>query len=409
MLKRLITFLLFGLHLTSAVPQTTYKTDTIKLNYLITNRINLQDSLINWDLVFDSTFYEKDIYWLGEAHGTKYSYDALWIIFKHIHEKVKFKYFLIEAGYPAEFYINKYLDTGNEQLLITCFENFKGGYNYNQDLFDFYRRLYTYNQSLDATDRIIVVALDYIQNNFVSSRFLRSLLLEHVQCLELLRDANKFINKPIKNTDRLLHIYDELYTDLLNDKSKYIKCLDSSYFAYQYTLRNITSSWISELTNFLDVREVLMFDNFKIRNQDLNFKKNKAFAYFGSSHCYLEKTKGFESFSSRIKKSNPRLSIVSIIMMYAKSKTRAPVNTTLLSIILPDMKTYINWPFSNNWNIPSKLWADKISLINLNKDRSPFQKSKWFIAGSLKEYHTTDYFQYIVFIKNSPAAARIQN
>jgi len=409
MLKRLITFLLFGLHLTSAVPQTTYKTDTIKLNYLITNRINLQDSLINWDLVFDSTFYEKDIYWLGEAHGIKYSYDALWILFKHIHEKVKFRYFLIESGYPAEFYLNKYLETGNEELLNISFESFRGGFNNNQNLFDFFCKLYKYNQNLDPKDRIKVVALDYTQNNIFSSRFLRSLLLEHVQCLELPRVGNKFVNKPIKNTDRLLHIYEQLYADLLNDKSKYVNCLDSSYFAYQYTLRNITSSWISELTNFLDVREVLMFDNFKIRNQDLDFKKNKAFAYFGSNHCYLEKTKGFESFSSRIKKSDPQLSIVSIVMKYAKSKTRAPINTTLLSIILPDTKGSINWPFSNNWNIPTKLWDDNISLISLNKDLSPFQKSRWFILGYLNGFHTTDYFQYVVFIKNSPAAAKIQN
>ena len=53
-----------------------------------------------------------------------------------------------------------------------------------------------------------------------------------------------------------------------------------------------------------------------------------------------------------------------------------------------------------------KLWDDPITLINLNKAGSPFRKSGWLVSGRLEGLHTTDYFQYVVVIKDSPAAVR---
>lgn len=374
------------------------------LKYLKNNSFDLKDSGANWDSFLDSSFYKNNLFWIGETHAIKYSYDANWILFKQIHSKTGFKYYLLEAGYISEIYLNKYLETGDENYLQMEFNSIKGTMGCNIDAFDFYRKLYTYNQGLPREKRIEIVSIDIEHQYKETDKYIRSLW----QNYEMTKDTNEFINRFCQFKEDYKNLYNKLFIDISKDSAKYKAILKFDYPTFWYLVRNITYLFQAKASsNWNKTRDSLMFENYKIRLLNHDFIKSKAFAYFGTGHCYLERTKNTQWIASLIKDSYPSVKSTSIIFLYSDCKAMRPIWS------LPKNKQksakankgYVNVSFSNDFeNSHRKFSKSDYTLFNITNTSITFNTSKIFRYDTDNEKSMRDYFHYILLIKDSPAS-----
>ena len=115
--------------------------------------------------LFDKAFYGSDLILSGEMHGTANSYRVQKLLVNKLKEKANFKYYLIELDYVTGLKINKYLETGDEALLKTQFDQMKGSFVYSREYYDVFTHVYKINQTLKEKDRI---------NSSASTNFLRA-------------------------------------------------------------------------------------------------------------------------------------------------------------------------------------------------------------------------------------------
>ena len=144
--------------------------------YLQANATDIRDSAVNWETVFDSSFYKNDIFWIGETHAIVNSYDAKWILFKQIHKRTGFKYYLLESSRITEIYLNNYLLTGDEKFLQRDFAARNGTMGCNMDEYEFCKKLFRYNQDLPVGKRVEFVSIDIEHQYVETDQYIRSLL-----------------------------------------------------------------------------------------------------------------------------------------------------------------------------------------------------------------------------------------
>jgi hypothetical protein len=378
------------------------------IQYLKNNSLDMKDTIANWDLVLDSSFYKNDFYWIGETHAIKYSYDAQWALLKQIHKKVGFKYYLLEAGYISELFLNKYLETGDEKYLNMEFNATEGTMGYNIDAYEFYKKLYHYNQELSKDKKIEIVSIDIEHQYKETDKYIRSLFHN----TDLPKDTSDFINVFLRSKEDYKNLYNKLYIDLSSDSAKYQMILKSDYSMFWYLVRNINYLFLARTsTNFNQTRDSLMFENYKIRLQTYDFNKSKVFAYFGTAHCFLEKTKNTNWIASLIKNSDPALKSTSLMMLYSDCKQMMPIwaikqNCSIFRrFFINKNKDYVNVPRDDDWkNILKKSSKANYTLFNIINRTSTFKTSKLFAEDIRDDKFTTDYFQYFLLIKKSPAS-----
>jgi hypothetical protein len=374
------------------------------IHYLKNHSLDMQDSLADWDSFPDSSFYRNDLFWVGEAHAIKYSYDAQRILFEQIHGKTGFKYYLLEAGYISEIYLNNYLETGDEKYLNMKFNSMKGTMGCNVDAFEFYRKLYRYNQGLLKEKRIEFVSIDIEHQYPETDLFIRSLFKN----ADLPKDSGDFVNLFLWSHGNYKYLYGKLFADMVSDPGKYKMILKNDYSRVWYMARNINYLFLATASaNWDKTRDSLMLENYKIRVQDHDFKKSKVFAYFGTSHCYLEKTRHVDWIASLIKNYDPSLKATSIMMLYADSKAMIPV-WLLVKTGYPHVdknKDYENVSWNNDpKKILGKSSGKGYTLFSIAGAGSVFRSLKLFVNDIDRGKFTPDYFQYILFIKGSPAS-----
>ena len=66
----------------------------------------------------------------------------------------------MELGYSHAYFINKYLDTRDLNILEEMYKSLKGTYEWNKDNYNHWRKLYEYNKTLPVDKRIRVVGVD---------------------------------------------------------------------------------------------------------------------------------------------------------------------------------------------------------------------------------------------------------
>ena len=378
--------------------------------YLKNNSLDIKDTAANWNLVLDSSFYRNDFFWIGETHAIKFSYDAEWILFRHLHEKTGFKFYLLEAGYISELYLNRYLETGDEHYLNMDFDSKKGTMGCNMDAYEFYRKLYQYNLELPKGKRIEFVSIDIEHQYRETDKYIRSLFENH----DIPKDPGDFVNIFLKTKGDYQNLYKNLSDDLSSDSVKYKLILESDYPIFWYLVRNINYCFLAydvrnspKREQWNQTRDSLMFENYKIRLLTHDFKKLKVFAYFGTSHCYLEKTKNTIWIASQVKNSDPTIKSTSIMMLYSDCMAMRPgwLNPKYQRKASKENKDYVNVPINDDpKNLHRKASRGDFTLFNIINTPTTFKCAKIFLYDTDNEKSMRDYFQYVLLIKNSPAS-----
>jgi|SaaInl1SG_22_DNA_1037389.scaffolds.fasta_scaffold03533_3 hypothetical protein len=82
-----------------------------RIDYLVQNRVDLRTEIPN---ITETDF---NIIGFGALHGSSKPYEAELSLVKSLIEKDMLDYYIIEANFSQAFFIQKYLETGDEKLL----------------------------------------------------------------------------------------------------------------------------------------------------------------------------------------------------------------------------------------------------------------------------------------------------
>lgn len=101
------------------------------------------DKTITKDLkVLDKDLEGKEIIFTAEFHGMKSNMELELKFFKYLKEKTNFKYYLCELPYSQGLMLNKFLETGDTDILDKLYIHSKGTYAYTKDSYDRWLQLY---------------------------------------------------------------------------------------------------------------------------------------------------------------------------------------------------------------------------------------------------------------------------
>ncbi len=381
--------------------------------YLIKNKLEIETSCPDWSNFFYDDFYQNNIFLVGERHGVAYTYDAVYKIFCQIKEKTNFKYFLLEAPFYWEKNLNAYFTTGNENYLKNTFYQAKGTFYANKEFYNFFKKIYELNASLESKDKIKFICIDVEHQYKYSHAMLLNTFNNHLKGKQ---DTCHFLKFFYKNNPEKTNEYRVTYSNyakhLKDNREELIKEFDTTFSEIEYLINNINNKFIANSDKKDLARDSLMFENFKLKAKHINLNKEKMFGFFGIDHCYLEKTENAKYFGTYLKEN--QIKATSIIALYSNCETSIPSHYLPKIIrVFYSNKPYFTTKLRSNdrfferqkhIGILKENSNSSATLFKLNSIQTPFGNHSLFIDDLKTNKATTNFFHYIILIKNSPAA-----
>ncbi|MDV3428909.1 MAG: hypothetical protein LIR50_18115 [Bacillota bacterium] len=207
-----------------------------------------------------------------------------------------------------------------------------------------------------------------------------------------------------RNTNAIIKAAENLKENIKANSGDYEKYLGNKYFDFNIVLDNIINSinaYASNSVNIDSIREPAIYSNFKRIYSYL--PKGKYYGEFGLEHVSQNTYYSYLGDKTRF-------------AMYLNGSD-SPVKGKVLSIAYAykDCKR-MTWGGEgyadsglNNIDIFNNLSNSDITLFKLNGAGSPFSRKICFVDTEKSDRADTDYFKYIILIKNSKAAIPYEN
>ncbi|MDV3429626.1 MAG: hypothetical protein LIR50_21960, partial [Bacillota bacterium] len=300
--------------------------------------------------------------------------------------------------------LNEYLKSGDESKLdfaVSGRIDFK-------DLIDFYNRLKEYNDTLPESKRITVIGISLEDHSWSTFAYINSLIPESEPISEIKpfikaykENFKTFNNKQNQeNYDDIIKAFQNLHKNMEANPAAYEKYLGNRYFSFQFTADNFANTY--KIYNAgvadYDAVESSFYNNFK--RIYTNLPKGKYFGQFKMEHVYqntcvyMGDTKRFAMYLNG-SDSPVGGRVLSIAYAYQ--------NCMALTDQRDNREADVETEFTD-LNLLQNISKSDITLFKLNGDKSPFSTKSYFVT-SISNMPDTDYFKYIILIKNSKAAA----
>ena len=399
---KLTLFLIFLVQLISAQN---------RIDYLTQNRVDLRTDIPN---ITETDF---NIIGFGALHGSSKSYEAELSLVKSLLEKNMLDYYIIEANFSQAFFVQKYLETGDEKLLSELTYAF-------QTMVSQEGTIQTYNHwknirgllKKHPDKSIKVIGCDVVNEyKFPIKHILRlskddgnwtqRQVLEKAISQEDLNSTvwNKELNEKVKS----------FVQDYLSNKEKYSTQIDDIW-TFNHIIQTIDYNFQEKRE-----REKIIFDNYLVLKSKLGLENKKQFIKYGYFHIQKYKEGNYPSFFTRLIENNiyTRENVITIIGYLTKSR------------VLWDKKydkqgNYKGYTTKSGYGI-SDYWKERfkgiknlkktklsdLTMFMLNQDNSPYSKGTDLVEIKmfLKDYNTTklkgkntlQFIDYAILISDS--------
>lgn len=361
---------------------------------------------------------KSNIYWLGEGHATASNYEIAFDLFCKIDSAVGVDYILLESNFLQTHYLNKYMKSGDSNMLDLAFSTSVGTFAWTKEHKAYYEKIYSHEQKRPKENRIQFVGIDIEHSYWHSHKYLIDTLLSTTTA-----DSNRIISRirqPLQFRNDFLEYYSKLYADVLQNEETYKSMLGERFDVVKYLIKNIYNITYSEAlpgSLWNNTRDSLIYENFKWHNERLHFAEKVSFGLWGTDHIFQATTKDGTTFiAGHIANKQPGISQTGYRMLYTKSSFNLP------TFFIPQ---FARWMFGNKKYIRTnafnndRIWS-KVSGISFLKKRInkgfnyPLSvdsiPSKLDLVGNKKTGHqNSDYFQYIILVRNSPACTPLKN
>lgn len=364
--------------------------------------------------LFDDAFYRNQLFLLGESHGVQKPQEVDFELLKHLNQRLGIRYYLAEVDASKAYYLNQFLQTGDESTLMNVFRSWIAASAQwaNKDFVRKIQVIRSLNQTLPDNRRIRFIGIDRIQDKALAADHLTVLLRGH----KLPKTTRSFA--------------DSLVTRLrANEPDSLAAGVALAWLANWPAHAKHFGTSADELHRFLTNvgylktdkgRESIIFSNFKAVLPGLN--NEKLYGFWGFFHVLQAPVKGGnKAFACRIRESDLYLrnQVVSITFNYLDSYSMVP--TAYLPPFWQDKgKTYSRL---NKFNNDSELMRSEginamravtrpnsLTLFALDRagsfarqtpiriTYSPFMPQKLEFDPN---HVMTDYYQYVILVRNS--------
>ncbi|QHT69523.1 erythromycin esterase family protein [Rhodocytophaga rosea] len=398
--------------------------------YLHMNKEVIQPGTENSFTLFDADFYNQQIFLLGEVHGFAIPQVLDIQLLTHLNQKVGLKYYLAEVDYSQAYFLNEYLQTGNDTLLSYVFktwvnQNAQWG---NKNFYNKIRQIRSLNQRLPADKQIKILGVDRIQDMAVTNRYLQQLLKQQ----NYQTGKNPLLDKiqQLTASDTIsMQTWAAQANQILTDADSLSKhMLGKETFNCMFTLQNI--AYYQPVVN----RDSVMYLNLKALTSEFHLENEKMYGLWGFFHTMqvpIKRDHMVWPFAALLKHSQDspfRNKVVSLNIYALDSENMMPGK--MLPASIRKGKSYFNTSWANSdgplafvggiKDLRAVSAESTATLFKLNGANSPYRTSsrlaetKVLIPGQSLEVAdktatTEDVFQYVILLRNGEALEPIEN
>ena len=370
--------------------------------------------------LFDTTFYQQQLFLVGESHGIQQGQSLDFELLKHLNHRTGLRYYLAELDATKARYLNAYLTSGQEALLEQVFHSWvvEQAQWANRDFLDKIRKIRALNQTLSTSRQIQFLGIDRIQDKALVAQELRQLI------------GSKPLPADIKVlADSLQYRLNGQTPDSLSAQLalRWLASWPAREAVYQQRLGTASRIVHDLLLNIsylktIRSREMILFTNLKTLLPSL--QQEKLYGLWGFFHVLQSPLlNGSKPLACLIKESDLYFhdKMVSISCSYLDSYAMTP--TRFLPPMWQDKgKTYTRLDKFNNDSelmhvegidaMRAATQANTLTLFALNGPRSFARTTPLRIRYSANmpksqqlqfdpQRAITDYFQYIILVRNS--------
>lgn len=406
MQKRLTLFLIVNFFVNVCFTQTAL----LQQEYLKKNAIAWNNGFAYPEKLFDKELLQNQLFLIGEGHGAQYNTELQLDMIRYLQKKTGLRFILLELGFLDQIYLNRYLTTGNEQVLDSFFHFHPNTFYFNKQLFHFFQQLYSFNKSLQEKDKlqIITVDLDFAYRDAL-------LFLKREAFASLPEDQKKIFTDmdPANDTAQLLiSKFDEAYSFFKKNNGNYKKLLGKNYEDVKHLLDNIQQRLYIATRKRNDLRDSVMAQNFLYAKERYGIKQQKIIGIMGSFHVKQQDTPEDPRFAAILRKLNAVNGIVSFMSVYNGGEAMLPNRNNIVGAD-NKKKLFINAKITNGslsgavkeFNLLEPFFdSNKAYLFHLNRKATPFSQSDAFTLGEDPgSVTTTQLFQILILYNQSPA------
>lgn len=401
-------------------------------------------TLENFQINFGPDLQKSDLVFWGYIHGSETPQIIEHRLLEHLTEK-GFRYFMPEIGEAQAFFFNRYLQSGDEQLLYfaSYYQKMRTPQDASIQFLEKWQAIYQTNLRLPDEEKIRVVGVEgtlafkdpslavthlaYIAPKNSGIPMIDS--LRFFKNLDIL-DLNIVSGKPVLElalaNDK--PTYDYVYPT--SSKYQFGKRFISFYKENQELVNNAFGRDIHDLLIREELkREQIIYKNFKKKVLPSINSGGKVFSVFGYAHVLQGSINKYDYIAGLIKK-NHELKVTSILGVLAKSKALKNRKSKKSEVIygpLGHKFTSTEYSgFSTSKSYDGDSYFEKLEGINhlrknarkydiislpLMHKNSPFNQNLTFLMYKRggkwwrpdEELATIDYIQYLIYIQNSRA------
>lgn len=372
------------------------------VNYLKNNTevVKMKDSLQFNSL--DEDFYKNKLFLVGEVHEVETSPRIDFALFNQLNEKIKIDVYLAEMDIAQGYYLQEYIKGSNELELKNILKKWPVYIgSISKQYRSKWKNMRTYYAQLPETSKFKLVGIDRI----VDFELIQKLLKEKLP---------KKYHGEIPNTKDSLIFW---------SKNKLIAILEKEKTQLDKNTFNLLENIEYNISNYGKTRsrDKFMYQNFKRLYTQNEWGNKNVYAGFGFSHTLQAYN---YTFAGRIKKDTTLPyadKMVSLNTMYVDSKLT--VDSRALPKFMQDKgKAFTKFNYSQDSRLFMYIKGiadykkvtvpNTISLLKLDAEGSPYLNSTrgtkvknlipiWDAYDIIDGTSTTDYAQYILFVRNA--------
>lgn len=378
--------------------------DRAVVDYLRPNATTLDVAAVVAGL--DDTSIEtagKRLFLLGEVHGVAVNYAIDFALLRHLHRVAGVRIYLMEFSHAHAQYVNRYLETGNEAPLDFTLGQMHGFVDCSHERRQFFVNLHAWNLSLSSAERVRVVGIDLERMAGISLAYLQ----EQFDAIDLpadLRAAVSALRDLPVSVAPAPELARKLAADLSAAVSRHravcIRLLGARWFDAELALNNLQDRFRvqADRAHYDALRDAIQHRNFLRLAEHVPFEK--AYGRTGSAHVLQRRTGGIDHFSTLLQAPGSKWAgaVVGIWPLYEKSWRLSFAGGRYGAVPCSDEPSTTR-PFA-------AAAVGDLTLFNLTAEGSPFS-SRLVLPQVANGGVSTDYFQYVVLMKSSPAATPI--
>jgi hypothetical protein len=348
----------------------------------------------------------KTVFLLGEVHGFAEIKDLDLALLKYLHRTAGVRFYLMEEGPSHAWFINRYLATGDEQMLDVIFTDptLRGTFGWTREHRTFWKRVRVWNDSLADKERIGVVGVDVEHQPATAAACLRRLLPDAAPPAGISDPIHRIIQFAASTDFKSEGIVAKAVLEsLATNRSDYAAYLGDNLFDFELVTCNLRKAYEYYTTprgaakrgRKDEIREQACFEAFK-RVQG-RVPEGRFYGCWGHAHVSQRRFENLDWLATLLNGPESPVTgkILSIWTLYEDGRRMWPDS---------QRRRYVVDSFSSELEQVrpfTRVARSRVTLFRLTGPGLPFAQQPYLVPQPCDGGGTTNYFQYLILLRGA--------